>query len=151
MDAVSVWEAPKGSYGPLSMLQAMRALPWILRGLTPTEIGRWMSVMRQFSQGRAKVVPDRCWSLSAVGVRPDRQNLGYGVLVLRPILQLADEQQLPVYLETENARNETFYNKLGFRTIAHLDPSDGPLGVPMWRMLRQPGWRRDGRRAHLLR
>jgi hypothetical protein len=45
-----------------------------------------MSVMRQFSQGRAKVVPDRCWSLSAVGVRPDRQNLGYGVLVLRPIL-----------------------------------------------------------------
>lgn len=138
MDAVSVWEAPKGTYGPVSMLRAGRALPWILRGLTLTEIGRWMSVMRKFSQGRSEVVPDECWSLSAVGVRPDRQNLGYGVLVLRPILHLADEQRLPIYLETENARNETFYNKLGFRTVAHLDPTRGPLGVPMWRMLRDP-------------
>jgi GNAT superfamily N-acetyltransferase len=94
--------------------------------------------MRQFSRGRAAVVPDRCWSLSAVGVRPDHQNLGYGVLVLRPILRLADDQGLPVYLETENARNEAFYIKLGFRTVAHLDPAHGPLGVPMWRMLRDP-------------
>jgi GNAT superfamily N-acetyltransferase len=139
MDAVSVWEAPKGSYGPLSMMRATtRALPWFLRGLTLPEIGRWMSVMRQFSRGRAEVVPDECWSLSAVGVRPGRQNLGYGVLVLRPILRLADDQGLPVYLETENARNEAFYIKLGFRTVAHVDPAHGPLGVPMWRMLRDP-------------
>ena len=138
MDAVSVWEAPKGSSGPLAMLRAMRALPWILRGLTPAEIGRWMSVMRQFSQGRAEVAPPACWSLSAVGVRPERQGLGYGVIVLRPILQLADEQHLPVYLETENARNEALYLKLGFRTVAHLDHTRGPLGVPMWRMLRDP-------------
>jgi GNAT superfamily N-acetyltransferase len=138
MDAVSVWEAPRGSYGPLAMLRAMRTLPLVVGGLTPGEVGRWMSVMRQFSRGRAEVAPEKCWSLSAVGVRPERQNLGYGVIVLRPMLRLADEQHLPIYLETENPRNEALYIKLGFRTVAHIDPAHGPLGVPMWRMLRDP-------------
>ena len=79
-----------------------------------------------------------CRCSSAVRVRPERQNLGYGVVVLRPVLRLADEQHLPVYLETENARNEAFYLELGFRTVAHLDSTHGPLGLPMRGMLRDP-------------
>jgi hypothetical protein len=44
------------------------------------------------------------------------------------------QNRLPVYLETTNARNLAFYEKLGFEVSAHAPVPKG--GPPMWAMVR---------------
>ena len=75
------------------------------------------------------------WFLGTVGTRPERQRQGLGTAVLRPVLDQLDRAAVPACLETSSLENVTFYTKLGFETVAHLD--DLPDGAPetwvMWR------------------
>lgn len=75
------------------------------------------------------------WYLPFVGVEPLHQNRGLGALVLRPILERCDREQLPAYLESTNPRNIPFYESLGFASMGTIQAGKSPEIVPM---LREP-------------
>lgn len=75
------------------------------------------------------------WYLFAVGTDPDREGRGVATSVIRPILDLCDQQGLPAYLETCTPANVPFYERRGFEVRSKFDLPDGPL---TWGMLRPP-------------
>jgi len=90
-----------------------------------------------FMHPRAQqVVPPTNWYLSIAGVSPELQGRGLGERLLRPTLIEADNSKVCCYLETFNARNIRFYNKLGFTEVtSHIEPVTNSR---YWIMLRWP-------------
>lgn len=76
------------------------------------------------------------WYLWALGVDPAHQKQGVGSTLVQPILERADADRLPCYLETSNARNIAFYQKHGFSVA-----SEGAIpksNLHVWAMVRKP-------------
>lgn len=86
--------------------------------------------------------------LAYVGVSPLCQGQGIGSTLIKPILQRADEEGIPCYLETGSPDNLPFYEKYGFkvtRQITILAASEvqvgsAPVGSPLilYCMKREP-------------
>jgi GNAT superfamily N-acetyltransferase len=75
------------------------------------------------------------WYLPFVAVDPTRQGGGLGTALLGPILARCDAERKPAYLESTNPRNQTLYERLGFRALGKIRAGQCPPIVPM---LRQP-------------
>ena len=75
-------------------------------------------------------VPVDHWYVLVVGVEPTAQGQGFGRALLAPILQQADRDRLPCYLETAQPRNVGFYQHLGFRVVRDVAAPDS--GLRMW-------------------
>lgn len=72
--------------------------------------------------------------LETMGTLPEHQRHGHGARVLRPGLDMADEQDLSCALETSTAGNVAFYRTLGFEIVHHRTvPGGGPDVWSMWR------------------
>jgi GNAT superfamily N-acetyltransferase len=70
------------------------------------------------------------------GVEPARQRQGVGSALLAPVLERADLERLPCYLETLEAPNVLFYKQLGFAVvISDVEPRSG---LRFWTMRRDP-------------
>jgi len=78
----------------------------------------------------------RHWTCVYVAVRPDRQGRGIGRALLAPMLDAADRQGDPTQLASTNPRNLTFYERLGFRTLAIVQPD--PELPRVWSLWREP-------------
>jgi GNAT superfamily N-acetyltransferase len=72
--------------------------------------------------------------LGAVGTRADRQRQGFGTAVLEPVLERADADGRPAFLETSAESNVGFYSRLRFEVVVELDIPD--RGPHVWAMLR---------------
>jgi GNAT superfamily N-acetyltransferase len=73
------------------------------------------------------------WYLNSIAVRPEGRSKGIGGLLLEPMLERAKSEELPVYLESSNPRNLSFYYRYGFeaqRDAIQL-PDGGPSVLPM--------------------
>ncbi|MFI2029987.1 GNAT family N-acetyltransferase [Streptomyces buecherae] len=91
-----------------------------------------------FEEAEAALEPHRpqgpAWFLGSVGVDPAHQGRGLGRAVLAPGIEAAERAGLPAYLETSEARNVAFYQRLGFAVSAEVElPGGGPL---TWAMTR---------------
>ena len=76
------------------------------------------------------------WYLELLGVAPHCQGQGIGKALLAPVLQKADEEALPCYLETFTARNVPFYTYSGFQAVeVGIEPSSQ---LSFWAMRREP-------------
>lgn len=83
---------------------------------------------------------DEHWYLSLLGTHPDAQGRGVGSALLAPLLDRADTEGLPAYLESSKKANLAFYGRHGFVTSGEpIRPGDGPPLFPMWREPRTPG------------
>ncbi|QEM09173.1 GNAT family N-acetyltransferase [Mucilaginibacter rubeus] len=58
-----------------------------------------------------------------IGVSPESQHHGVGSKLMQEIIQMADDQNLPVLLETSVPENIGWYSRFGFKTYAELDLS----------------------------
>ncbi len=75
------------------------------------------------SQSDALVESD-AWYLSIIGILPEFQNRGLGVNLIKDVLATTDSLEVPTFLETFTPRNETFYQRLGYRVVARpLEPA----------------------------
>ena len=54
------------------------------------------------------------WGLA---VDPNRKTKGIGSALMRPVLEKADAENMPVYLETHDERNVSYYMKHGFELM----------------------------------
>jgi ribosomal protein S18 acetylase RimI-like enzyme len=73
------------------------------------------------------------WYLYNLGVARPRQGQGAGRTLVAHALELAQQDDLPLYLETQAERNLGFYMRLGFRVIGHRSPH--PRGPGTWGLL----------------
>jgi ribosomal protein S18 acetylase RimI-like enzyme len=57
------------------------------------------------------------WYLEVLSVRPEHQRQGLGSQLVTPILERADRDGVPCYLETADPANVAFYERFGFAVI----------------------------------
>jgi ribosomal protein S18 acetylase RimI-like enzyme len=78
---------------------------------------------------------DSHYHLHLLGVVPERQGRGIGSALLDPLLERADSEGVPAYLEATSPRNEQLYERHGFAPGDMIAPPGGP---PLCRMWREP-------------
>ena len=72
--------------------------------------------------------------LPIIGVDPVRQGEGIGSALLRPVLERADAEGMPAYLEATTPGNRRLYERHGFALTEEIHlPYDGPPLALMWR------------------
>jgi GNAT superfamily N-acetyltransferase len=79
------------------------------------------------------------WYLGVLGVDPQMQSKGVGSALIGPVLERADADGVPCYLETEKEINVAFYRRHGFEVIVGDAIPDG--GPRYWTMVRTPNSR----------
>lgn len=76
------------------------------------------------------------WYLGYLGTRSDSQGQGIGAAMLREVLDGADVNGVPAYLESSNERNLTLYRRHGFEVVDEIRALG--VGPTIWRMWRDP-------------
>jgi ribosomal protein S18 acetylase RimI-like enzyme len=73
------------------------------------------------------------WGLA---IHPSHKRTGIGTALLEPILEKADAEAMPIYLETHDERNVAYYQRTGF-SLLHTARIP-KYNIPIWCMLREP-------------
>jgi ribosomal protein S18 acetylase RimI-like enzyme len=81
-------------------------------------------------------MPQPHWYLLMLGVYPDRQNQGVGSSLIQPILEKADRQNFPCYLETSTERAVRFYQRHNFEVVKTIEFPQ--KNFQLWTMIREP-------------
>ena len=68
-----------------------------------------------------------------MAVDPTAQGQGIGSALLAAVLERADRDGFPAYLEASCPENQRLYERHGFVTVGELNVSDCPALYPMWR------------------
>jgi len=76
------------------------------------------------------------WYLATLGAEPTLQGRGIGTALMAPVLDRADANGEPAYLESSKARNVPFYARFGFEVTKELKAVEG--APPIWIMWREP-------------
>ncbi len=70
-----------------------------------------------------------------MGVSQQFQGKGYGRKLIRAVIEKAETERKPIYLETQKEGNVSLYEKYGF-TVKKKIILPEPLNLPMWLMVR---------------
>ena len=73
--------------------------------------------------------------LLIMGVSQEFQGKGFGGKLLRAVIEKAEIERKPIYLETQKEENVNLYEKYGFSVKKKIILPE-PLNLPMWLMLR---------------
>ncbi len=73
--------------------------------------------------------------LLIMGVSQEFQGKGFGGKLLRAIIEKAETERKPIYLETQKEENVNLYEKFGFYVTKKINLPD-PVNLPMWLMVR---------------
>jgi ribosomal protein S18 acetylase RimI-like enzyme len=73
--------------------------------------------------------------LLIMGVSHEFQGKGFGGKLLRAVIEKAETERKPIYLETQKEENINFYEKYGFSVKKKIILPE-PLNLPMWLMVR---------------
>lgn len=135
MKGVAIW-IPPGQF-PLNdlrlFLSGAYALPFKLRS---SKILKFISLSNKIEELHKVNVPQPHWYLLMLGVDPAYQNQGVGSSLMQPILEKADRENMPCYLETSTEKGVRFYQRHNFEIVETIDfPQDG---FQVWTMIRQP-------------
>jgi GNAT superfamily N-acetyltransferase len=73
--------------------------------------------------------------LLIMGVSQEYQGKGFGGKLIRAIIEKAETEKKPIYLETQKEENVTLYEKYEFSVKKKIILPE-PLNLPMWLMVR---------------
>ena len=76
---------------------------------------------------RDTLVRDPYVYLDMLAVAPAFQRQGFARQLLMPILKMADDLGVPVYLETQNRRNIDIYTHFGFSVVHRTRLPEGTV------------------------
>lgn len=124
LKGIAAWIPP--GYFPLSWLRLLQvgayAIPFQL-GWSSTK--QFMSLLSTLDKFHERDLPIAHWYLFMLGVAPAYQGQGIGSALIQPILQQADVQGLPCYLETSTSEAVRFYQKHRFEVLRVVElPGD---------------------------
>lgn len=131
-EGACLWSAP-GQWH-FGLFKQLRLLPDFLR---VTRWSRLLTVIRAIDQVQLGHPETPHYYLQVLGVAPAHQGKGWARPLLDIILDQADRENMPAYLETANPDTLSLYRRFGFEVIRLFD--DLPGGAPpVWCMLRPP-------------
>lgn len=121
---VAVWLLPQPSEAQSLAAAKKRAF---LEVTLPAEgCANYYRIVNFMHNKTANVVPQHAWYLSIVAVDPAAQGQGLGRKLLETTLAEANRASATCYVETFTPRNISFYERLGFATVARLaEPTTG--------------------------
>jgi ribosomal protein S18 acetylase RimI-like enzyme len=73
--------------------------------------------------------------LLIMGVSQEYQGKGFGGKLIRAVIEKAETERKPIYLETQKEENVSLYEKYGFSVKKKIILPE-PLNLPMWLMVR---------------
>ncbi|HEY4313448.1 MAG TPA: GNAT family N-acetyltransferase [Pirellulales bacterium] len=76
------------------------------------------------------------WYLAAIAVDPDHQGRGIGSNLMTPILERADAEGVPCWLDTHQEQNVRLYQRHGFQVAECTAPRGHQ--IPVYGMVRPP-------------
>jgi ribosomal protein S18 acetylase RimI-like enzyme len=124
-DGVALWLPPERPYPhQLGMVR-------VGLGFAPLKFGlgwlrRSVAAMNALDGAHKRDVASRHWYLFLLGVDPSCQRQGIGGRLIEPVLARAEADGTPVYLDTTNERNVSFYQLHGFEVVTAGRVPDGP-------------------------
>ena len=121
----------------LAMTSVLRVMAPNLWRWRPAELFRFIGTLDEFEKKHDALLQAPHWYLMILGVDPSRQGQGLGGVLMADVLRRADLAGQDAYLETQKARNVTFYQKHGFEVVENFRCHKG-RGPESWTMLRHP-------------
>ncbi len=114
----ALWEAP-GEHG-VGFVESMRLVPrlaWLIGRRT-------RAALKLFGEMERRHMKEPHHYLAVLGIDPAHQGKGLGPRLIAPVLDRADAERRPCWLESTNPKNHTFYVRCGFE-IADQHAVDG--------------------------
>lgn len=138
MAGVAAWLTPGAmELTPWRQVRSGLALPRAVMRFPRQARRRTLAYLSHLDRLGREVMGERaCWYLWVLGVAPSARGRGIGGSLLAPVLERADREVLPCYLETFNERDVGFYERFGYRVVWSGSMPDE--GIPLWTMLREP-------------
>ena len=121
---VSLWQEPNYRPAMGSQLLNFFRVTWLLRG-NISRILNLQSIMASYRPGKP------FWHLTYIATDPVKQGKGIGTSLIKPVINIAREQDTPVYLECSNRTNLSFYRAHGFRLVDEVSYPEYPTIWPM--------------------
>jgi len=136
-EGASCWISPAHTKMTVwKMIRTGFGLPRSMMRMPKDARDRFFGMMRFMDGHHKALMTGPHWYLWALGVAPHVQGRGIGGALLRPILERAEAENVPCYLETQTDENVVFYRKRGFDVVLEEHEPVGDL--PIWFMVRAP-------------
>ncbi len=133
-DGIAVWMPPQASE-PTAEVAVGSEMDQMGHHFTEA-YRRFTEAYRHFEHIHHQWMAGPHWYLALLGVSPRCQGRGLGGALITPVLQRADQEGLPCYLETFVSANVPFYEHRGFQVVeAGVEPQSQ---VAFWAMKREP-------------
>ncbi|HJW40418.1 MAG TPA: GNAT family N-acetyltransferase [Rhizomicrobium sp.] len=126
-EAVALWRPPDGWH--VHVWDYVINAPELL-GTFGTGVLNVMATMDRIEKVHPKTPH---WYLQTIGTDPDKQGKGFGSLIMRHQLGVADAARIPCYLESSKDTNLPIYRSFGFDVTGEIKIPNGPTLWPMWR------------------
>lgn len=131
LNAAALW-VPPGKW-KLGFLRQLMMLPRFVRCAGRGRILRSFKSLNNL----IKVHPHELhYYLVLLGTDPEHQGKGLGRSLLEPVLRRCDEERVGAYLEATTEKNESYYQRFGFKTTGMINMGKG--APPYWAMWRKP-------------
>lgn len=141
LDGIAIWVKPgKTDFTFGQFLRSGLLTATFSMGLT--SLKRLMGSATFFEEMKKRAISRPHWLLLFLGVDPEQQGRGLGGKLIQPMLDRADGEGVPCFLDSTNQRNLTFYQRHGFRIAAQGKVPNG--GPETWAMVRDPGSAKAG-------
>lgn len=124
----ALW-APPGGW-PLTGFEELWDLIGLLPGSRLADLRRGKRFDELVSEHHPK---EPHYYLQTLSVDPAHQRRGHGTALLRPMLERADAEGMPAYLETQRESHIGYYRRFGFAAREPISLPDSPPLWPMWR------------------
>ena len=133
------WSTPDAAGGALwtppgrvelSLVEQLREAASLFPGLG---IGGLRRGSQMSAAMKAQHPTEPHYYLDTLSIDPPHQRRGYGSALIAPMLERADAEGMPAYLETQRRDNIPFYRRFGFEETGEIRLSGGPSLWAMWR------------------
>lgn len=126
LEGLALWQLPRGHKPRLHPAALPRALALAFKaGWQPLQ--RMIHFHRLSLALRDTLIRDPYVYLDTLAVAPAFQRQGFARRLLMPVLKMADDLGVPVYLETQNRRIIDIYTHFGFAVISRTRLPDTPV------------------------
>lgn len=96
-----------------------------------------MPFVTHLSNKRTQQMKNRqYYYLAVIGVAPEYQGKGYGKALLNALIKKSEQDNIPIYLETETEANASLYQHFGFNILTETKLAN--LDMTVWTFIREP-------------
>jgi ribosomal protein S18 acetylase RimI-like enzyme len=130
-EAVALWRPPNAWHIP--------TIQYLTHGAAFIDVfglGGGLQVMGAMDTIEKRHPHEPHYYLQAIGTDPAKQGKGFGGVVIRRHLAVADAVAMPCYLESSKDTNIPIYKSFGFEVTGEISFPNGPTIWPMWRKAR---------------